>query len=59
MTPDHDSTFHVTEMPALITWPPVTSQTFKTVVVNSDERLLSRGIIVSTHNVITGRHTDS
>ena len=23
--PDHDSTFHVTEMPALTTWPPVTS----------------------------------
>ena len=23
--PDHDSTFHVTEMPALTTWPSVTS----------------------------------
>ena len=32
--------FNVTETPALITCPSVTSQTFKTVIVNSDERLL-------------------
>ena len=33
--PDHDSTFHVTETPALTTWPSVTSDTWKTVFRNA------------------------
>ena len=39
--PDHDSTFHATETPALSTWPSMTSTSFSRVIMENDECMRS------------------